>query len=58
MLLEALPDAVGVPVVVSGGQNVAHVLEHVDMDDVSDANMYRAVPEPSVRNVPTGPLRV
>jgi hypothetical protein len=39
MLVVALPDAVGVPVVVSGGQYTAQVLEHVDLDDVSDANM-------------------
>lgn len=58
MLLVTLPDAAGVPVVVSGGQYVAQVPEHVDLDEVSDANMYNDLPEPSVRKVPIGPLRV
>lgn len=58
MLLLARPDAVGVPVVVRGGQYVAQVPEHVDLDEVSDANMYRDLPEPSVRNVPIDPLCV
>ncbi|HEX3335749.1 MAG TPA: hypothetical protein VHS54_04760, partial [Jatrophihabitans sp.] len=58
MLPVALPAAVGVPVVLSGGQYVAQVLEQVDVDEVSEANMYRARPEPSVRNVPGAALRV
>jgi hypothetical protein len=31
---------------------------HVDLEEVSDANMYSVFPEPSVRYVPSGPDRV
>jgi hypothetical protein len=47
----ALPDAVGAPVVVTGGHAPAHAPEHVDALPVSFAHRYTARPEPSVRNV-------
>ena len=57
-LLTAFPAAVGARVVINGGQYVAQLSEHVDFDRLSDANMYSALPEPSVRNVPIDPLSV
>jgi hypothetical protein len=48
----ALPDAVTVPVAVTGGHAPAHAPEHVDASPVSLTHRYTARPEPSVRNVP------
>jgi hypothetical protein len=47
----ALPDAVAVPVVVTGGQAPAHAPVHADVPPVSLTHRYTARPEPSVRNV-------
>jgi hypothetical protein len=47
----ALPDAVTVPVAVTGGQAPAHAPVHADMSPVSLVHRYTARPEPSVRNV-------
>src|SRR5664279_230316 len=58
LLLVALPMACAVEPVVKGGQYIAQVPEHADLVDVSEANMYNVLPEPSVRNVPAGPLCV
>lgn len=47
----ALPDAVGVPVVVTGGHAPAHAPEQADASLVSLVHRYTARPEPVVRNV-------
>lgn len=48
----ALPAAVGVLVVVTGGQAPAHAPEHADASPVSLTHRYTARPELVVRNVP------
>jgi hypothetical protein len=48
----ALPDAVTVLVVVTGGQAPAHAPVHMDASPVSLAHRYTARPEPLTRNVP------
>jgi hypothetical protein len=48
----ALPDAVAVPVVVTGGQAPAHAPVHADMPPLSLTHRYTARPDPSVRTVP------
>ena len=56
-LLAVTPEpAVALPS--SGGQNDRQLPVHVDLEEVSDANMYSVFPEPSVRYVPSGPDRV
>jgi hypothetical protein len=50
-LAVALPDAVGAPVVVTGGHAPAHAPEHCDASPVSLTHRYTARPEPLVRNV-------
>ena len=47
----ALPDAVGEPVVVTGGHAPAHAPVHADVPPVSLTHRYTARPDPSVRNV-------
>jgi hypothetical protein len=46
------------PVVVNAGQYDEQAPLQVDFDALSEANMYSALPFPSVRNVPLGPVRV
>jgi hypothetical protein len=48
----ALPDAVAVPVVVTGGQAPAHAPVHADMPPLSLTHRYTARPDPSVSTVP------
>jgi hypothetical protein len=48
----APPEAVGVPVVVTGGHAPAHAPVQVEVSPVSLTHRYTARPEPSVRNVP------
>jgi hypothetical protein len=48
----ALPDAVAVLVVVTGGQAPAHAPVHADMPPLSLVHRYTARPDPSVRTVP------
>lgn len=48
----ALPEAVGEPVVVTGGQAPAHAPVQLDVPPVSLVNRYTARPELLVRNVP------
>ena len=48
----APPDAVAVPVVVTGGQAPAQAPLQLDMSPVSFAHRYTARPEPLVRKVP------
>jgi hypothetical protein len=50
-----LPDAVTVPLAVTGGQAPAHAPEHADFPPLSFTHKYRARPEPSVR---TGPAEL
>jgi hypothetical protein len=47
----ALPDAVTVPVAVTGGHAPAHAPVHMEALPVSLTHRYTARPEPSVRNV-------
>jgi hypothetical protein len=47
----ALPDAVTVPVAVTGGHAPAHAPEHADVPPLSLTHRYTARPEPSVKNV-------
>jgi hypothetical protein len=54
----ALPDAVTVPVAVTGGQAPAHAPVHADVPPVSLTHRYTARPEPSVRNVPADDVAV
>jgi hypothetical protein len=54
----ALPDAVTVPVVVTGGHAPAHAPVHMDASPVSLTHRYTARPEPSVRNVPADDVAV
>jgi hypothetical protein len=48
----ALPDAVAVPVVVTGGQAPAHAPVHADLPPLSLTHRYTARPDPLVRTVP------
>jgi hypothetical protein len=48
----AAPEAVAVPVVVTGGQAPAQAPVQLDMSPVSFAHRYTARPEPLVRKVP------
>jgi hypothetical protein len=48
----ALPDAVTEPVVVTGGQVLAHDPVHMDWSLASLTHMYTARPDPLVRNAP------
>jgi hypothetical protein len=48
----AAPDAVTLPVVVTGGHAPAHAPEQADMPLLSLVHRYTAWPEPLVRNVP------
>lgn len=54
----APPDAVAVPVVVTGGHAPAHAPAQVDMSPVSFAHRhYTARPDPLVKMVPAGTWR-
>jgi hypothetical protein len=48
----APPDAVTVPVVVTGGHAPAHAPEQADMPLLSLVHRYTARPDPSAKNVP------
>jgi hypothetical protein len=54
----ALPDAVTVPVAVTGGHAPAHAPVQADVSPVSLTHRYTARPEPSVRNVPADDVAV
>jgi hypothetical protein len=57
-LAMALPDAVAVPVVVTGGHAPAQAPLQLDMSPVSFTHRYTARPEPLVRKVPAEDLAV
>jgi hypothetical protein len=54
----APPDAVGVPLAVTGGQIAAHAPEQADEFLPSFMNRYTVRPDPVVRNVPADPVWV
>ena len=54
----APPDAVTLPLAVTGGQAPAHAPEQVDLSVLSATNRYTVRPDPSVRNVPADPVPV
>jgi hypothetical protein len=54
----AAPEAVGVEVVINGGQALAQAPEQLDLPLLSATQMYRARPEAPVRYVPIEPFAV